>query len=97
MSILRQKFLDLSEADEARILALIVERKHDLAMDALRAATGCPPIAAKGAILRAASPNGRFAGPPCPHCAKPLASSEARQCLWCHADWHEKASAERRP
>jgi hypothetical protein len=94
------KFRNLSEADEARVLALIAQRKQApqgdgwramvMAMQALMAATGCSHGAAKIWVSHSGHPHPRLGGPPCPHCGKPLATSEARQCLWCHVDWHEQ-------
>jgi hypothetical protein len=86
--VLVPHFPELKDSDRARIIALVNGKHHMLAEAELRACTGAPPRFAKIWVLHAGRPNPRFPGPPCPHCGKPLASSRAKQCLHCHADWH---------
>ena len=81
-------FAELTDADRARIVGIVTAGQPTLAQAELQACTGAPPRFAKIWVLHSGRPNARFPGPPCPHCGKPLASSRAKQCLHCHADWH---------
>jgi hypothetical protein len=80
-------FAELSEATHGRLIELILEGKAALALAELIAATGAPQRFAKIWVLHSGQPKPRFSGPPCPQCGAPLASSRAKQCLKCHADW----------
>ena len=86
--VLIPQFAELHDQDRARILRLIVEGRTILAQQELEACTGAPPRFAKIWVIHSGRPSPRFPGPPCPHCGKPLATSRAKQCLHCHADWH---------
>jgi hypothetical protein len=84
------QFQDLSTPDEERVRYLIRQQQPIMAMRELMAATGCPSSWAKLWVLQSGRPQPRFPGPPCRFCGKPLASSRARQCLSCGADWHHE-------
>ena len=87
------QFAELSDRDRARILKLVLEGRKILAQEELQACTGAPVRFAKIWVNHSGRPNHRFPGPPCPHCGGPLASSRAKQCLHCHANWHGSADA----
>jgi hypothetical protein len=86
--VLVPEFADLTDEDRATIIGLVDEGQRALAQTELETCTGAPPRFAKIWVIHSGRPNPRFSGPPCPHCGQPLASSAARQCLHCHADWH---------
>jgi hypothetical protein len=86
------QFAELTTRDRERVLELIRDKQFNLAMRELGAATGCNERWAKIWVLHSGRPHPRFDGPPCPHCGKSLASSQAKQCLYCHADWHGAAN-----
>jgi hypothetical protein len=86
--VLIPRFVDLSDADRARIIALILNGQQTLAQEELKACTGAPPRFAKIWAIHSGKADLRYPGPPCPHCGEPLATSRAKQCLHCHRDWH---------
>jgi hypothetical protein len=82
------QFQDLSLEAEERVRSLIRQGNTAAAMEELAEATGCPKRWAKIWVLHDGRSKPGFGGPPCPHCGEALASSAARQCLACGADWH---------
>ena len=87
------QFRDLSQVDEWRVRHLIFNGRPVMAVAELRAATGCPLSWASLWVLHRGKPfiNGPV---PCPHCGKPLRTPFARQCRFCHADWHAEQNLE---
>ena len=81
-------FEELSEADERRVRQCIRETRHLMAMEELRAATGCSLEWAKLWVQHDGRPKPTKEPTPCPYCRMPLRTSLARQCRFCWKDWH---------
>lgn len=84
------QFADLSEADTQKLLLLISQNCQGKAMLELRSATGCSAYWAKIWVLHGGQPRPPGEDTPCPHCGKPLRTPLAKQCRFCHRDWHSE-------
>jgi hypothetical protein len=82
-------FADLSEADEHRVRNCIREGRNVVAMDELRAATGCPIRWANLWVLHEGRLKPVKDPTPCPFCSKALRTSQAIRCRFCRKDWHD--------
>ncbi len=82
------QFASLSASDEARVRHLIREMKPLQAASELRYFVGCDPQIAQIWVEHGGRPLPIRPGPPCPSCGSMLATSMAKQCLACGADWH---------
>jgi len=82
------QFAGLSESDAARVRQLIREMKPQQAARELAHFVGCDPRLARLWVEHRGSPLQVRPGPPCPSCGEPVATSMAKQCLKCGADWH---------
>lgn len=85
-------FEDLSEVDERRIRGCIRQSQHVIAMQELRAATGCSLEWAKLWVQHNGSAKPAKEPTPCPNCGMPLRTSLARQCRFCRTDWHDEGN-----
>ena len=84
------QFTDLSDIDRSRIKKLITNSQPMLAMEELRAATGCSLLWAKIWVTHTGKPQwDRETSAPCPYCGKPLRTPVAKQCRHCLMDWHD--------
>ena len=85
------QFAELLDSDRHRIRHLAMSGRPIMAMAELRFLTGCQLIWAKIWIEHGGEPKPLLGEtPPCPYCGKPLRTSLARQCRFCHADWHDE-------
>lgn len=89
------QFVDLSEADEARLRKLICEGRKMMAMHELRSKTLCPVSWAKIWILHSGRPDAAGTTAPCPYCGKSLKTALAKQCPHCSMDWHDPKNPKR--
>jgi len=80
-------FAELSNASQRRIRALIREERLIMAIQELRAFTGCSLPWAKLWVQHAGRPRALRPGPPCPFCNKSLENSRAQRCRQCGHDW----------
>jgi predicted amidophosphoribosyltransferase len=85
-------FEELAEADERRIRQLIRDGRSLMAMEELRAATGCSLPWAKLWVQHGGRPKPAEEPTPCPYCGEPLRTSLAKQCRHCRRDWHDPES-----
>ena len=76
--------------DEARVRQLIREGRFLQAENELCQFTGCDPERSRLWVAHRGRPLPVVPGPPCPACGELLATSLARQCLACGADWHDQ-------
>ena len=83
------EFVDLSDSDATRIRHLITNQRPTMAMQELRAATGCPIAWAKIWVQHRGRPDALGTTAPCPYCGKPLITALAKQCRYCLMDWHD--------
>ena len=83
-------FEELSEADEQRIRECIRQNRHFMAIEELRAATGCSLEWAKLWVEHDGRPKPAKAPIPCPYCGMPLRTSLAKVCRFCSRDWHDE-------
>lgn len=79
----------LTDREEARVLQLIRENKPLQAESELRYFVGCDPVHARIWVEHRGRPLPVVPGPPCPSCGVALATSMAKHCLACGADWHQ--------
>lgn len=82
------QFSDLPRTQEDRILSLIRAGRHHMAVQELRAATGCSIGWAKSWVTHKGRPDVIY-GVPCRFCGNELRSSDAKQCRHCKRDWHD--------
>jgi hypothetical protein len=80
-------FVELSNASQRRIRALIREDRPIMAIQELRALTGCSLPWAKLWVQHAGRPRSLRPGPPCPFCGESLEHSRAQRCRQCGQDW----------
>ena len=80
-------FDELGSASQRRIRALIREKRPIMAVQELRALTGCSLPWAKLWVLHAGRPQATRPGPPCPYCGELLENSRAQRCRQCGHDW----------
>ena len=78
---------ELGNASQRRIRALIREKRPIMAIQELRALTGCSLLWAKLWVQHAGRPRALRPGPPCPFCAESLENSRAQRCRQCGHDW----------
>ena len=80
-------FAELSNASQRRIRALVREDRPIMAVQELRALTGCSLRWAKLWVQHAGRPRALRPGPPCPFCDESLENSRAQRCRQCGRDW----------
>jgi hypothetical protein len=80
-------FAEQSNASQRRIRALIREKRPIMAIQELRALTGCSLLWAKLWVQHAGRPRALRPGQPCPFCAESLENSRALRCRQCGRDW----------
>jgi hypothetical protein len=80
-------FAELGNASQRRIRALIREDRPIMAIQELRALTGCSLPWAKLWVQHAGRPRALRPGPPCPFCGESLENSRAQRCRQCGQDW----------
>jgi len=84
------QFADLKESDRGRILNLITQQRPTMAMQELRAATGCSIPWAKLWVTHRGRPEwDPEQTAPCPYCGQTLRTPVAKQCRHCRMDWHD--------
>jgi hypothetical protein len=79
--------VDLRPTDRRRIRELIRNDRPIMAMQELRAITGCSLRWAKLWLHHAGRPAALRPGPPCPFCGEPLRTSREQRCVHCGRDW----------
>lgn len=82
-------FRSLVPRAEARVRQLIRDGLSVQAAQELSAFVGCDPGLAQLWVEHRGRPIPVVPGLPCPFCGERLATTLARQCLACGADWHE--------
>jgi hypothetical protein len=80
-------FAELNNASQRRIRALIREDRPIMAVQELRAFTGCSLRWAKLWVEHAGRPRALRPGPPCPFCGELMANSREQRCVHCSRDW----------
>lgn len=80
-------FAELSSASQRRIRKLIGEDRPLMALQELRALTGCSLRWAKLWVRHAGRARALRPGPPCPFCGVVLPKSRALHCVACGRDW----------
>jgi hypothetical protein len=80
-------FAELSNASQRRIRSLVREDRPIMAVQELRALTGCSLPWAKLWVQHAGRPRALRPGPPCPFCNEPLPNSREQHCGQCGHDW----------
>lgn len=84
------QFRELSAHDEIRVRLLIRNGRHLMAMEELKAATGCSLRWAKIWVVHEGIPKPlENEVTPCPYCGMPLRTSLAKQCRHCFRQWHD--------
>jgi hypothetical protein len=82
-------FAELNNRSQRRIRALIREDRPIMAVQELRALTGCSLRWAKLWVQHAGRPRALRPGPPCPFCGELLANSRKQRCVHCGRDWQD--------
>jgi DNA-directed RNA polymerase subunit RPC12/RpoP len=80
-------FAELNNASQRRVRALIREDRPIMAIQELRALTGCSLPWARLWVHHAGRPRALRPGPPCPFCGESLENSRAQRCRHCGHDW----------
>ena len=88
------QFATLDRDVESRVRNLMWNNEPTLAIDELRAATGCSARWAKIWVLHRGGPPWPIdpLPTPCPHCSGPLRTARAQQCRHCGLDWHNNGN-----
>lgn len=81
------QFADVTKSEMNRVRHLIDTGRSAQATLELKYFASCPIDWAKLWVQHRGVPEPIF-GYPCPYCAKPLRTSEAKQCIHCKRDWH---------
>src|ERR1044071_3109263 len=84
------QFAELNDADKFRIKMLILNNQKILAIEELKAATGCSTRWAKIWVLHSGETSAINMSVPCPYCGKALRTALAKQCPHCLMDWHNE-------
>ena len=87
--VLIPRFADLTPEREAKLLALIEDRKTFEARRTLEGWTGCSGAFSKIWVVHAGQPSPKPEVGICPYCEGELRTPKARQCQHCLMDWHD--------
>jgi predicted amidophosphoribosyltransferase len=79
------EFADLTPQAETRVRELLRNQRPVMAIEEVRAVTGCPLRWAKLWVDHVHPWPATRPGPPCPSCGQPLATAQAKMCIKCGA------------